>query len=192
MRCAQPGPGPELESHKSANWQIIFWKYPRVGARFCPSNVCQPSHLPACCFNSRTFLEVVAYVWWHSAYCKVPCCSAIELPSTSYPLYDAITDDIVDGGKLSQLQLESVMYASTKHLNFLPSGESKKTFTYNWAACRPCILGVLDISDLCQLFIILASSIAARSIALNSGNLGDARVTPYQTGIILYNQADAE
>ncbi len=49
--------------------------------------------------------------------------SAIQLPPSSYPLYDSISDDIVDNGKLSQLQLESVLYACTKHLNFLPSGE---------------------------------------------------------------------
>lgn len=53
------------------------------------------------------------------------CCSAIQLPATNYPLYESISDDIVDNGKLSQLQLESVLYACTKHLNFLPSGESK-------------------------------------------------------------------
>ena len=100
--------------------------------------------------SARTFLKVITSVWWYSAYRKVLCCSAIKLPSTSYPLYDAITDDIVDGGKLSQLQLESVMYASTKHLNFLPSGESKKIFTYIWASFCPwfgvCLTSVICVN----------------------------------------------
>ena len=60
-------------------------------------------------------------------------CSAIQLPPSSYPLYDSISDDIVDNGKLSQLQLESVLYACTKHLNFLPSGESMAPSPSPWA-----------------------------------------------------------
>ena len=50
-------------------------------------------------------------------------CSACRLPKSEYPLFDAITDDIVGSGRLSQLQLEGVLYASTKHLQILPTGE---------------------------------------------------------------------
>lgn len=53
------------------------------------------------------------------------CCSAIALPKTSYPLWDSLPGDVVNLGKLSQLQLEGVLYACTKHQQFLPSGESK-------------------------------------------------------------------
>eukprot|EP00208_Stichococcus_sp_RCC1054_P000099 CAMPEP_0206143488 /NCGR_PEP_ID=MMETSP1473-20131121/20743_1 /ASSEMBLY_ACC=CAM_ASM_001109 /TAXON_ID=1461547 /ORGANISM="Stichococcus sp, Strain RCC1054" /LENGTH=921 /DNA_ID=CAMNT_0053538919 /DNA_START=201 /DNA_END=2963 /DNA_ORIENTATION=+ len=49
--------------------------------------------------------------------------SACLLPKSEYPLFDAITDSIVESGRLSQLQLEGVLYASTKHLQILPSGE---------------------------------------------------------------------
>lgn len=52
-------------------------------------------------------------------------CSAIALPATSYPLWDSIPADVVNSGKLSQLQLEGVLYACTKHQQFLPSGERK-------------------------------------------------------------------
>ncbi len=51
------------------------------------------------------------------------CCSAIALPKTDYPLWDTLPDALVDSGKLSQLQLEGVLYACTKHQQFLPSGE---------------------------------------------------------------------
>lgn len=54
-------------------------------------------------------------------------CSAIALPTTSYPLWDSIPADVVTSGKLSQLQLEGVLYACTKHQQFLPSGERKLT-----------------------------------------------------------------
>ncbi|KAK9814268.1 hypothetical protein WJX72_003136 [[Myrmecia] bisecta] len=49
--------------------------------------------------------------------------SAIPLPVSTYPLWDSIPADLVSTGKLSQLQLEGVLYACTKHLEFLPSGE---------------------------------------------------------------------
>ena len=49
--------------------------------------------------------------------------SAIQLPDTSYPLWDALPAEIVNQGKLSQLQLEGIMYACTKHQEFLPNGE---------------------------------------------------------------------
>ncbi len=48
---------------------------------------------------------------------------AIALPATDYPLYDALPPEVVSEGKLSQLQLEGVMYACTKHQELLPSGE---------------------------------------------------------------------
>ena len=50
-------------------------------------------------------------------------CSAISLPESAYPLYDALPPEVVAKGKLSQLQLEGVMYACTKHQELLPSGE---------------------------------------------------------------------
>ncbi|DBA97285.1 hypothetical protein WJX77_012218 [Trebouxia sp. C0004] len=49
--------------------------------------------------------------------------SAIALPATSYPLWDSIPANVVDSGKLSQLQLEGVLYACTKHQQFLPGGD---------------------------------------------------------------------
>ena len=49
-------------------------------------------------------------------------CSAIALPPTDYPLWDSIPEQIVEEGKLSQLQLEGVLYACSKH-QFLPNGE---------------------------------------------------------------------
>jgi len=52
-------------------------------------------------------------------------CSAIALPATSYPLWDSIPANVVDSGKLSQLQLEGVLYACTKHQQFLPGGNRK-------------------------------------------------------------------
>ena len=50
-------------------------------------------------------------------------CSAIRLPESKYPLWDALPPDIIKQGKLSQLQLEGVLYACTKHQQFLPTGE---------------------------------------------------------------------
>ena len=47
----------------------------------------------------------------------------------------------MDQGKLSQLQLEGVMYACTKHQEFLPNGESKSAKTMQFSAdqcIRPC------------------------------------------------------
>ena len=52
-------------------------------------------------------------------------CSHIQLPETSYPLFDSLPASIVDTGKLSQLQLEGVLYACAKHQELLPSGQSK-------------------------------------------------------------------
>ncbi|KAK9798140.1 hypothetical protein WJX73_007295 [Symbiochloris irregularis] len=49
--------------------------------------------------------------------------SAIKLPETTYPLWDSIPAGVIDSGKLSQLQLEGIICACTKHLQFLPNGE---------------------------------------------------------------------
>eukprot|EP00775_Hariotina_reticulata_P007699 gene7699-7898_t len=49
--------------------------------------------------------------------------SAIPLPPSGYPLWDALPCEVVDHGKLSQLQLEGVLYACTRHQQILPSGE---------------------------------------------------------------------
>jgi uncharacterized membrane protein YgcG len=51
------------------------------------------------------------------------CCSAIPLPPSSYPLFDAYPESVVQQGKLSQLQLEGVLYACSRHQQILPSGE---------------------------------------------------------------------
>lgn len=50
-------------------------------------------------------------------------CSAILLPATDYPLWDAFPKGVVEDGKLSQLQLEGVLCACAKHQTFLPSGQ---------------------------------------------------------------------
>ncbi len=55
----------------------------------------------------------------------LPWCSHIQLPETAYPLFDSLPAFIVDTGKLSQLQLEGVLYACTKHQELLPSGHSE-------------------------------------------------------------------
>lgn len=49
--------------------------------------------------------------------------AAIPLPPTDYPLWDSLGGAVAAQGKLSQLQLEGVMYACAKHLTWLPSGE---------------------------------------------------------------------
>lgn len=49
--------------------------------------------------------------------------SAIPLPPTDYPLWAALPEAVVSSGKLSQLQLEGIIYACSKHLCWLPSGE---------------------------------------------------------------------
>ncbi|KAK3286832.1 hypothetical protein CYMTET_5621 [Cymbomonas tetramitiformis] len=45
--------------------------------------------------------------------------SAISLPPSSYPLWDALPEDIVNSGKLSRLQLEGVLFACSKHQEVL-------------------------------------------------------------------------
>lgn len=49
--------------------------------------------------------------------------SAIPLPRSDYPLWDALPSSIVEAGKLSSLQLEGVLYACSRHLEILPSNE---------------------------------------------------------------------
>ncbi|KAG2500714.1 hypothetical protein HYH03_001479 [Edaphochlamys debaryana] len=49
--------------------------------------------------------------------------AAVPLPPCSYPLWDALPPDVVASGRLSQLQLEGVLYACNKHCQQLPSGE---------------------------------------------------------------------
>jgi len=41
----------------------------------------------------------------------LPLCSAIDLPATDFPLFDALPAAVVDNGLLSRLQLEGVLYA---------------------------------------------------------------------------------
>ena len=48
--------------------------------------------------------------------------ASISLPPATYPLYDALGEDIVDGGGLSKLQLEGVTYACQKHCERLADG----------------------------------------------------------------------
>lgn len=40
---------------------------------------------------------------------------AQRLPSASYPLFDAIPSDVTETGKLSDLQLEGILYAVSKN-----------------------------------------------------------------------------
>ena len=49
--------------------------------------------------------------------------SAIPLPPTDYNLFDALPSELVTSGKLSQLQLEGILYACARHQEILPSGE---------------------------------------------------------------------
>lgn len=52
-----------------------------------------------------------------STFLTAVCClfrvfrSAIKLPHTDYPLFDSLPASVVDTGKLSELQLEGVLYA---------------------------------------------------------------------------------
>jgi hypothetical protein len=49
--------------------------------------------------------------------------SAVSLPPTTYPLWSSLPPELLDSGKLSQLQLEGILYACTRHQSWLPSGE---------------------------------------------------------------------
>ena len=62
-------------------------------------------------------------------------CSACLLPPADYPLWDSIGDSIVKHGLLSQLQLEGIMYASMKHLQWLPSGQRASNCRATAAFC---------------------------------------------------------
>ena len=53
--------------------------------------------------------------------------SAIPLPPSDYPRWDALPPEVVSEGKLSQLQLEGILYACTKHCEILPSGERESS-----------------------------------------------------------------
>ena len=55
--------------------------------------------------------------------CALCGCSTIQLPSSSYPLFDSLPEHTVSEGRLSQLQLEGVLYACSKHQEILPSGD---------------------------------------------------------------------
>ena len=68
----------------------------------------------------------------------VPPCSAIRLPASDYPLWDALPEAVVAEGKLSQLQLEGVLYACTKHQQILMSGERAHTLIRSYALDLPC------------------------------------------------------
>lgn len=63
--------------------------------------------------------------------------AAIPLPPSDYPLWDTL-GGVAAGGKLSQLQLEGVLYACQKHLTWLPSGERCGFFI---GALEGCCLG---------------------------------------------------
>ena len=49
--------------------------------------------------------------------------ASIDLPPAKYPLFDALGDEFVENGKLSQLQLEGILYACQKHCDPLPDGK---------------------------------------------------------------------
>ncbi len=48
--------------------------------------------------------------------------AAVSLPSPTYPIHESIPREAVADGKLSTLQLESVLYACQRHLAILPNG----------------------------------------------------------------------
>jgi hypothetical protein len=87
------------------------------------------NHLGLAC-NMECRVQAFQKVCAHHMRLIQPCLpfpSTIQLPSTSYPLFDSLPEDIVKGGKLSQLQLEGVLYACTKHQELLPSGQRMQT-----------------------------------------------------------------
>lgn len=45
----------------------------------------------------------------------------MDLPQATYPLRDALPNSVVEEGKLSELQLEGVLYAAQRHLKILPN-----------------------------------------------------------------------
>ena len=54
-------------------------------------------------------------------------CSGHSAADTDYPLWDALPEEVINQGKLSQLQLEGVMYACSKHQEILPDGQRERT-----------------------------------------------------------------
>lgn len=75
----------------------------------------------------------------------LPPCSAIPLPPSSYPLFDAYPEAVVQAGKLSQLQLEGVLYACSRHQQILPSGERAGFFIGRPLSCSSTLgVGVGD------------------------------------------------
>ena len=76
--------------------------------------------------------------------------SAIPLPPTSYPLLEALAPEVLAAGKLSQLQLEGILYACAKHLTWLPSGEREwvpsaslgRRSREPGCCCRRCLRGL--------------------------------------------------
>ncbi|XP_071502207.1 uncharacterized protein [Diadema antillarum] len=48
--------------------------------------------------------------------------SAVPLPKATYNLAASVPDTIIQGGKLSDLQLEGIMYACQRHQQILPNG----------------------------------------------------------------------
>lgn len=51
--------------------------------------------------------------------------SGVSLPPATYPLREALGDEIVEGGLLSSLQLEGALYACQRHSRFLPGSGSR-------------------------------------------------------------------
>jgi hypothetical protein len=105
-----------------------------------PRHMQLPCHRPCCLlyavyhipvFLSRTIDRGVPHP---GDIAEAASLSTIQLPSTSYPLFDSLPADVVEQGKLSQLQLEGVLYACSKHQEILPSGQRER-FTPSHSAC---------------------------------------------------------
>ena len=50
--------------------------------------------------------------------------SGVSLPTATYPLREALGDEIIAGQKLSSLQLEGALYACQRHSRFLPGAST--------------------------------------------------------------------
>ena len=50
--------------------------------------------------------------------------SGVSLPAATYPLREALGDEIIAGQKLSSLQLEGALYACQRHSRFLPGAST--------------------------------------------------------------------
>ena len=92
-----------------------------LAAIYCPLALQQGAPHPHAC------IEIACACWqpFGESEFALVLRSHIQLPETSYPLFDSLPASIVDTGKLSQLQLEGVLYACAKHQELLPSGQSK-------------------------------------------------------------------